>query len=109
MASAAGLREVAGYADAIGPHYLMLQLQPRDGGGQRSALVEAAHAAGLQVIAYTFRPESHFLEARYRDEAGPAARNPDGSVREIRDYLSAGMDAFFTDDPALGRRAVDGD
>ena len=42
MASTAGLRDIAGYADAIGPHYLMLQLQPREGGGQRSALVEAA-------------------------------------------------------------------
>ena len=37
------------------------------------------------------------------------ARNPEGSVAEIRRYLEAGIDAFFTDDPALGRRAVDGD
>ncbi len=36
------------------------------------------------------------------------ARNPQGSVAEIRAYLQAGIDAFFTDDPALGRRAVDG-
>ncbi len=70
MASEPGLRAIAGYADAIGPHYRMLQLQPRDG-GWRSGLVDAAHAAGLQVIAYTFRPEHHFLEARYRDAAGP--------------------------------------
>lgn len=109
MASAEGLREVAGYADAIGPHARMLQLQPRDGGGWRSALVEAAHAAGLQVHAYTFRPENHFLEARYHDGGAATARNPAGSVREMRDYLSAGIDGFFTDDPALGRRAVDGE
>jgi len=27
----------------------------------------------------------------------------------MRAYLATGIDAFFTDDPALGRRAVDGD
>lgn len=86
----------------------MLQLRPRAGGGQRSDLVDAAHAAGLQVIPYTFRPENHFLEPQYRDADDPAVRNPEGSIRQIRDYLSAGIDAFFTDDPALGRRAVDG-
>ena len=37
------------------------------------------------------------------------ARNPDGSVAEMRAYLATGIDAFFTDDPALGRRAVDGE
>ena len=108
MASEAGLRDTATYADAIGPHYLMLQLRRDAGGTPRSALVDAAHAAGLQVIAYTFRPENHFLEADYRDGAGEAARNPGGSIRQMRDYLSAGVDALFTDDPALGRRAARG-
>ncbi|KFN51879.1 hypothetical protein N790_13620 [Arenimonas malthae CC-JY-1] len=107
LVSPDGLRDVADYADALGPPYAMLQLQPRGDGG-RSALVDAAHAAGLQVVAYTFRPENHFLEPRFRDDAGPAARNEAGSVREIRSYLAAGLDAFFTDDPALGRAAVDG-
>ena len=109
MASVEGLRDVAGYADAIGPHYRMLQIQRGDGGGHRSDLVDAAHAAGLQVHAYTFRPENHFLEPRYRDGAAESARNPQGSISEIRDHVAAGIDAFFTDDPALGRRAVDGE
>ena len=26
----------------------------------------------------------------------------------MRAYLAAGIDGFFTDDPALGRRALDG-
>ena len=29
-------------------------------------------------------------------------------IAEVRAYLDAGVDAFFTDDPALGRQAVDG-
>lgn len=109
MATPEGLREIAAYADAIGPHHLMLQLQARDDGDQSSALAEAAHGAGLKLVVYTFRPENHFLETRYRNDDGDAARNPEGSIRQIREYLSAGMDAFFTDDPGLGRRAVDGD
>lgn len=107
LVSPEGLRGVAAYADALGPPAPMLQLQPR-GDGWRSALVDAAHAAGLDVVAYTFRPENYFLEPRSQNDAGPGARNEAGSVREIRRYLAAGLDAFFTDDPALGRAAVDG-
>jgi glycerophosphoryl diester phosphodiesterase len=28
-------------------------------------------------------------------------------VREVQAFLAAGIDGFFTDDPALGREAVD--
>ena len=40
------------------------------------------------------------------DDKGDAARNPAGSVAEMRRYLATGLDAFFTDDPALGRQAI---
>ena len=39
--------------------------------------------------------------------SAPGARNPVGSVAEIRRYLALGLDAFFTDDPALGLAARD--
>ncbi len=104
MMTAGGLREIATYADAIGPAYR--DLDPAQG---RSRLVDEAHAAGLRVIVYTFRPENHFLEGDYRGDGGPTARHDAGSIRQIRAYLGLGIDAFFTDDPALGRRAVDGD
>ena len=57
---------------------------------------------------YTFRPENHFLPDTLKSEDGDTARNPSGSVREMQHYLAAGIDALFTDDPALGREAVDG-
>ena len=51
------------------------------------------------------RPEAQPLALPFGGE--PAARNDAASLREIRAYLSAGLDGFFTDDPALGRLAVD--
>ena len=77
--------------------------------GPVSGLIAAAHRAGLKVGTYTFRPENRFLPADMRSTAGEGARNPAGSVAEIRRYIAAGVDAFFTDDPALGRIAVDGE
>lgn len=106
MSSPQGLREIAGYADVVGVHKRSLALQ-HDGGRPRSALVEAAHAAGAHVVAYTFRPENQFLGESFKDGGSPAARNEDGSIREMRAYIDAGIDGLFTDDPALGRRAVD--
>lgn len=104
-----GLRQVRAYADAIGPSNT--DLIPRDASGAWQAptsLIDDAHAAGLLVHSYTCRPENRFLPRQLRNDAGDDARNPEGSIAEIRRYLDLGLDGFFTDDPALGRRAVDG-
>jgi glycerophosphoryl diester phosphodiesterase len=103
----AGLREVAGYADAIGPNARMILPLDAEGRlGPPTPLVRDAHAAGLEVHAWTFRPENAFLPEALR-RGDPAARNDQGSIAEIRAHLEAGIDAFFTDDPALGRRVVE--
>jgi glycerophosphoryl diester phosphodiesterase len=104
-----GLREIASYADAIGPAIRDLDPQRSTDGSSRSRLVDDAHDVGLKVIAYTFRPENQFLGREYRGDGNDAARHDAGSIRQIRDALALGIDGFFTDDPALGRRAVDGD
>ena len=105
----AGLREVATYADGIGPSLRMvIPLDAQGKLGTPTSLVRDAHAAGLMVVPYTFRPENSFQAAEFRS-GEPNARNAEGSVAEMRAYLATGIDAFFTDDPALGRRAVDGD
>lgn len=109
MMSPAGLKLIAGYADAIGPSTRSVIPLGKDGRlAPVAPLVHDAHAAGLEVHPYTFRPENHFLAADFRNGAGDASRNEAGSVAEIRAYLATGIDAFFTDDPALGRRALDG-
>ncbi|KAF1005632.1 MAG: Glycerophosphodiester phosphodiesterase, periplasmic [Luteibacter sp.] len=109
MMTPAGLKAIATYADAIGPSTRSIIPLAKDGKlAPVAPLVHDAHAAGLEVHPYTFRPENHFLAADFRNDAGDAARNEEGSVKEIRAYLATGIDAFFTDDPALGRKAVDG-
>ncbi|KAG9612454.1 hypothetical protein KCV01_g1871, partial [Aureobasidium melanogenum] len=109
MMTPAGLKAIATYADAIGPSTRSIIPLGKDGKlAPVAPLVHDAHNAGLEVHPYTFRPENHFLAADFRNDAGDAARNEEGSVKEIRAYLATGIDAFFTDDPALGRKAVDG-
>jgi glycerophosphoryl diester phosphodiesterase len=107
LVTPAGLREIAGYADAIGPD--ARTILPHDAHGRLgppTPLVRDAHAAGLQVHAWTFRPENVFLPRSLWCGDDPATRNAKGSIAEIRAHLDAGIDAFFTDDPALGQQAL---
>ncbi|RKU04506.1 glycerophosphodiester phosphodiesterase [Burkholderia sp. Nafp2/4-1b] len=103
-----GMREIASYANGVGPYKTSIIAVAADGTLQPpTPYVRYAHEAGLVVHPYTFRPENNFLPASLKDGGTPATRNPTGSVREIQAYLRAGIDGFFTDDPAVGRTAVD--
>ncbi|WP_321805724.1 glycerophosphodiester phosphodiesterase [Burkholderia sp. BCC1993] len=103
-----GMREIASYANGVGPYKTSIIAASADGTLQQpTSYVRDAHAAGLVVHPYTFRPENNFLPASLKDGGTPATRNTAGSVREIQAYLRAGIDGFFTDDPAVGRTAVD--
>ncbi len=108
MLTPAGLREIARYADAIGPSITAIIPLQADGRlGRPTSLAHDAHAAGLELHPYTFRPENQFLAKDFRHGNDPATRNEAGLIAEIRVYLDAGIDAFFTDDPAIGRKALD--
>ncbi len=109
MMKPAGLRDIAGYADAIGPNIRAIIPLNKDGTlGRPTALAHDAHAVKLELHPYTFRPENHFQAKNFWQGSDPKAFNEAGSIAEIRAYLDAGVDAFFTDDPAIGRKAVDG-
>ena len=96
MATPAGLKAVAAYAWGIGPNKAMLWA----GGGQRSALVADAHAAGLGVHPWTYRAENMFLPPAFR--RGDEAKGHGDVAAEIRSALDQKIDGFFTDFPAIG-------
>ncbi|MCK4122522.1 glycerophosphodiester phosphodiesterase [Ralstonia nicotianae] len=102
-----GLRDIAAYANGVGPDKSsVITLDANGALTDPSDLIRNAHSAGLVVHPYTFRPENIFLPAALRSGADNA-RNVSGSIQEIQAFLRAGVDGFFTDDPAVGRQAVD--
>ncbi len=99
-----GLKTVATYADVIGVNKtLIIPRDERDGLGTPTSLVENAHAHGLKVHGWTFRAENHFVPRDLRTGDDTALGD---MVAEVQAYLRAGMDGFFTDQPAIGVRAL---
>jgi glycerophosphoryl diester phosphodiesterase len=101
LATAAGLRGVAKYADGVGPFkdYII----PRDASGHSLAptsFVADAHAAGLVVHPYTFRNENQFLPLEDRRGADPNAYG--NAFAEDQRFFAAGVDGIFTDNPDTG-------
>jgi len=108
ISSAAGLREVANYANGIGPEKgMVIPRNAQNNLGTPTALVTDAHAAGLIVHPYTFRPENPFLPADLRKGNTASLTERGDMAAEITVFLRAGIDGFFTDDPAIGRAALD--
>lgn len=106
MISPAGLQKIALYADGIGPNKALII--PRDALGRLGTptrLVADAHAAGLMVHPWTFRPENAFLPLGLRRGISPAARGD--AAGEIRAFLATGIDGLFSDDVAAARSALD--
>ncbi|MFL6587970.1 MAG: glycerophosphodiester phosphodiesterase family protein [Luteimonas sp.] len=101
-----GLRAIAAYASLLGPHKSQIGEVGRGGRFESTTLIADAHAAGLQVMPYTFRPENPYLPRSLRS-GGANARNEAGAIAEMRAFLDAGVDGLFADDPALARQAVD--
>jgi glycerophosphoryl diester phosphodiesterase len=106
MATAEGLREVARYADGVGPAKSHIVPRLGDGSsGTPTSFVEHAHAAGLLVHPWTFRAENRFLprELRVGDEPGAYGE----WLSEFRQFFELGVDGIFTDHPGKGVSARD--
>jgi glycerophosphoryl diester phosphodiesterase len=96
IVSAAGLREVATYAQGLGPSKdQVIPLDATGKLGQPTALIANAHRAGLVVHPYTFRVENNFLPAEYDSSA--VASDSGNLFGEIAAYRKAGIDGLFTD------------
>jgi glycerophosphoryl diester phosphodiesterase len=104
--SPAGLRQVATYADWLGPEKNVVI--PRDAAGfltEPSPVVKHAHRAGLKVVVYTFRDENQFLAADFRVGTDPNAK---GDIfGEMRAFFEADVDAIFADQPDTADEARD--
>jgi glycerophosphoryl diester phosphodiesterase len=101
MSTAAGLAEVARYAQAIGPNKSQVIPRKADGSlGTPTELVAQAHAHNLAVHPWTFRAENFFLPLQFRRGTLPAERGDLGG--EILAHLRCGIDGFFTDQADLG-------
>ena len=90
------LTDIAAYAHAVGPEKSLIA---------NTTFIADAHAAGLQVHAWTFRPENTFLPPEFRSGENPAAH---GDLEgELRNAIAMGIDGVFCDLPAVARRVID--
>jgi len=87
--------DIAQYADAIGPWKRQILRDLKQATLLQTALIEQAHAAGLQVHTYTFRNEPGMLAPQYRNDP----------MSEYRQFYELGIDAVFSDFPDTALRA----
>ncbi|MGW4561702.1 glycerophosphodiester phosphodiesterase [Streptomyces sp. NPDC004561] len=96
-----GLREIAGYAQGIGPTLDLVVPKNADGTlGEPTTLVSDAHRVGLVLHPYTMRNENPFLPAEYRK--GGAADGYGDPFGAFRTYFATGIDGVFTDNADTG-------
>jgi glycerophosphoryl diester phosphodiesterase len=93
-----GLRQIAEYANGIGPSKSLV-IPVLAGGrlGTPTSLVSNAHAVGLQVHIWTIRREDAFLPTTLRGK-------PD---RELVAFIESGVDGVFTDQPGAAVQVRD--
>jgi glycerophosphoryl diester phosphodiesterase len=93
-----GLKEIATYADAIGPNKNLVL--PRNSAGETtepSPLVDDAHASGLQVHVWTMRDENMFMARNFWNGTDPTAKGD--AIAEYKAFFDAGVDGVFSDHP----------
>ncbi len=95
MRTPAGLRAVRRYADGIGAEKGLV-LAVDSSGARATALVPAAHRAGLLVHVWTLRSDAPFLAPHWGGDA----------AAEARAFAGAGVDGVFADFPDDALRGV---
>jgi glycerophosphoryl diester phosphodiesterase len=101
-----GLKGLAEFADWVSPWkpYIV----PTVAGGEwlaPTSFIDDAHAAALEVVAYTFRNENRFLPPSLRSSADP---NEYGDAfSEYRKFFQLGIDGVFSDNPDTAVAARD--
>lgn len=106
LVTPAGLKEVATYANGIGPSKDMVIRVTSGTLATPTALVVNAKAAGLVTHIYTLRPENAFLPGSLKKAPTTDNTARGDSIAEIQTFLQAGVHGFFTDDSAVGQEAI---
>ena len=97
----AGLKEMASYAQGIGPTLDLIILKDASGNlTTPTTLVRDAHAVGLILHPYTMRNENPFLPTNFRK--GTDADGYGDAFGAFRTYFATGIDGVFTDNPDTG-------
>jgi glycerophosphoryl diester phosphodiesterase len=105
LLTATGLADVKSYADVLSTDKSVLI--PRDSAGRLTvptSVITDAHAVGLLVVPYTFRPENTFLPTNLRIGSSASAYGNDQA--EFLAFLNAGVDGLFADAPDRARAVV---
>jgi glycerophosphoryl diester phosphodiesterase len=96
LATPAGLREIARYADGVGPSKDYIVPRNSDGSsGTSTTFVADAHRVDLLVHPYTFRNENQFLPAELRVGSDPNAYGK--AFDEYDQFFDLGVDGLFSD------------
>jgi glycerophosphoryl diester phosphodiesterase len=105
MATPAGLRTIATYANGVGvAKAMILPLDKVQQWAAPTSLITDAHAAGLKVHVWTFRAENVFLPLALR--SGPAPGAHGDLDAEIKAFVALGIDGLFSDFPSEAVAAV---
>jgi glycerophosphoryl diester phosphodiesterase len=107
MLTPEGLKEIASYAQGVGPNKNLIA--PRDKSGKLlkpTTLIEDAHNAGLKVHPWTFRNENSFQPLDFRQ--GENDSDYGRAFAEYKMFYDLGVDGVFSENPDTALEARDG-
>ncbi|HEX8470693.1 MAG TPA: glycerophosphodiester phosphodiesterase [Brevundimonas sp.] len=99
MATPEGLKAIRAYAGSVGVELTMIVPRGPEGSLPATTLIPDAHAAGLKVVAWTFRAENAFLPRELLRGEGFAAHGDLPAL--FRQFRDLGVDAVFSDFPGI--------
>jgi glycerophosphoryl diester phosphodiesterase len=107
LATPAGLQGIRAYATIVSPSKgYIIPRDPVTGASlPPTSFIDDAHAARLDVVAYTFRNENQFLPAELRLGDDPNAYG--NAIAEYQQFFDLGIDGVFSDNPDTAKAARD--